>query len=49
MIVSPPTSIMLAGPWNTIAKRNILINLIKLLLQEMDGETRAIQTIWMII
>jgi hypothetical protein len=32
--VSPPANIMSAQPWNTVAKRNILINLMELLLQE---------------
>jgi hypothetical protein len=49
MKVSLPTNIMSARPWDTDAERNILIDLIELLLQEMDGEPRAIPTIWMII
>jgi hypothetical protein len=38
MKISPPTNIMLAQPWNTVAKRNILINPMELLLQEIDME-----------
>jgi hypothetical protein len=32
---------MSAQPWNTIAKRNILIDLMELLLQEMDRENEG--------
>jgi hypothetical protein len=41
MKVSPPTNIMSTQPWNTVAKRNILINLMEILLQEMDGENKG--------
>jgi hypothetical protein len=39
--VSPPTNIMSARPWNAVAKRNILLDLMELLLQAMDEENAA--------
>jgi hypothetical protein len=45
MKVSPPTNIMLAQPWNTVAERNILMDLMELLLQVMEEAMLALWTI----
>jgi hypothetical protein len=41
MKVSPPTNIMSARPWNTVAKRNILVDLMELLLNAMEEDSRG--------
>jgi hypothetical protein len=41
MQVPPSINIMSAQPWNTIAERNILMDLMELLFHEMDEEDNS--------